>query len=55
MIIVRPRDGCSNLMAQVEDRVRAREVIVSVDVVSRLQVTFVCIPSPRSVKIGGRW
>ena len=54
-IIVRPRDGCSSLMARVMDGVGARAVVDSVDVVSRLEVTFVCIPSPRSVRVGDRW
>ena len=55
VIIVRSRDGCSSLMAQVLDGVGARAVIDSVDVVSRLEVTFVCIPSPRCVGVGSRW
>ena len=42
-------------MAQVLDGVGARVVIASVDVVSRMEVTVVCIPSPWSVRIGGRW
>ena len=42
-------------MARVVDGVGARVVIGSVDVVSRLEVTVVCIPSPRSVGVGGRW
>ena len=42
-------------MARVVDGVRARVVIGSIDVVSRLDVTFVCIPSPQSVRVGGRW
>ena len=42
-------------MAQVLDGVGARVVIASVDVVSRLEVTVVCIPFPRSVGVGGRW
>ena len=42
-------------MAQVVDGVGARAVIDSVDVVSRLEVTFGCIPSPRSIGIGGLW
>ena len=42
-------------MAQVVDGVGTRVVIDSVDVVSRLEVTFVCIPSPWSVGVGGRW
>ena len=42
-------------MAQVVDGVGTRVVIDSVDVVSRLEVTFVCIPSPCSVRVGGRW
>ena len=46
-IIVRPRDECSSLKARVVDRVGARAVIDSIDMVSRLEVTFVCIPSPR--------
>ena len=41
-------------MARVVDGVGARVVIDSVDVVSRLEVTFVFIPSPRSVGVGGR-
>jgi len=54
-IIVRPRGGCSSLMTRVLDGVGARAVIDSVDVVSRLEVTFVYIPSQRSVEVGGRW
>ena len=54
-IIVRPHDGCSSLKARVMDGVGARVVIDSVDVVSGLEVTVVCIPSPRSVGVGGRW
>ena len=42
-------------MARVMDGVGARVVIGSVDVVSRLEVTVVCIPSQRSVGVGGRW
>ena len=42
-------------MAQVVDGVGARVVIGSVDVVSSQKVTFVCIPSPWSVRVGGRW
>ena len=42
-------------MARVVDGVGARVVIGSVDVVSKLEVTVVCIPSPRSVGVGGRW
>ena len=42
-------------MARVVDGVGARVVIGSIDVVSRLDVTVVCIPSPRSVGVGGRW
>ena len=42
-------------MARVVDGVGARVVIGSVDVVSKLEVTVVCIPSPRSIRIGGRW
>ena len=42
-------------MARVVDGVGARVVIDSVDVVSRLEVTVVCIPSQRSVGVGGRW
>ena len=42
-------------MALVVDGVGARVVIGSVDVVSRLEVTVVCIPCPRSVGVGGRW
>ena len=41
-------------MARVVDGVGARVVIDSIDVVSRLEVTFVCIPSPWSVEVGGR-
>ena len=41
-------------MARVVDGVRARVVIDSADVVSRLEVTVVCIASPRSVGVGGR-
>ena len=37
------------------DGVGARVIIGSVDVVSRLEFTVVCIPSPRSVGVGGRW
>ena len=37
------------------DGVGARVVIDSVDVVSGLEVTVVCIPSPRSVGVGSRW
>ena len=37
------------------DGVRARVVIDSVDVVSGLEVTVVCIPSPHSVRVGSRW
>ena len=37
------------------DRVGARVVIDSVDVVSGLEATVVCIPSPWSVGVGGRW
>ena len=55
MIIVRSHDGCSSLMAQVLDGVGAKAVIDSVDVVSRLEVTFICIPYPWSVGLGGRW
>ena len=54
-IIVRPRDGCSSLKARVMDGVGARVVIDSVDMVSGLEVTVVCIPSPWSVGVGGRW
>ena len=36
------------------DGVGARVVIDSVDV-SRLEVTVACIPSPRSIGVGGRW
>ena len=53
--IVRPRDGCSSLMARVVDGVGAKVVINSVDVVSRLEVTVVCKSSQRSVGVGGRW
>ena len=42
-------------MALVVDGVGARVVIGSVDVVSRLEVTIVCIPSPRSTGVGNRW
>ena len=42
-------------MARVVDGVGARVVIDSVDVVSRLEVTFVCISSQWSVGVGGRW
>ena len=42
-------------MAQVLDGVGARVVIASVDMVSRLEVFVVCIASPRSVGVGGRW
>ena len=42
-------------MARVVDGVGARVVIGSVDVVSKLEVTVVCIPSPRSIRVGGRW
>jgi len=42
-------------MALVVDGVGARVVIGSVDVVSRLEVTIVCIPSPQYVGVGGRW
>ena len=42
-------------MARVVEGVGARVVIGSVDVVSRLEVTFVCIPSPWFVGVGGRW
>ena len=38
-------------MARVVDRVGSRVVIGSIDVVSRLEVTVVCIPSPRSVGV----
>ena len=41
-------------MAQVVDGVGTRVVIDSVDVVSRLEVTVVCIHSQRSVGVGGR-
>jgi hypothetical protein len=30
-------------------------VIDSIDVASRLEVTLVCYPSPRSVGVDGRW
>ena len=39
-------------MARVVDRVGARVVIDSIDMVSRLEVTVVCIPSQQFV--GGR-
>ena len=42
-------------MARVMDGVGARVVIDSIDMVSRLEVTIVCIPSPRSVGVDGRW
>ena len=42
-------------MARVMDGVGARVVIDSIDMVSRLEVTVVCIPSPWSVGIGDRW
>ena len=42
-------------MARVVDGVGARVVIDSVDMVSGLEVTVVCIPSPWSVGVGGRW
>ena len=42
-------------MARVVDRVGSRVVIGSIDVVSRLEVTVVCIPSPQSVGVGARW
>ena len=42
-------------MARVMDGVGGRVVISSVDVVSRLEVTVVSIPSPWSVEVGGRW
>ena len=42
-------------MARVVDGVGDRVVIDSVDVVSRLEVTIICIPSQRSVRVGGRW
>ena len=35
--------------------VGARVVINSVDMVSGLEVTIVCITSPQSVGVGGRW
>ena len=54
-IIVRPHDECSSLKARVMDGVGARVVIDSIDVVSGLEVTIVCIPSQRSVGVGGRW
>ena len=54
-IIVPPRDGCSSLMPRVVDGVGARVVVDSIDMVSRLEVTVVCIPSQRSVGVGGRW
>ena len=37
------------------DGVGARVVIDSMDVVSGLEVTVVCIPTSRSVGVGGRW
>ena len=42
-------------MARVVDGVGARVVFGSVDVVSRLEVTVICIPSPQSVRVGSRW
>ena len=42
-------------MARVMDGVGARVVIDSVDMVSRLEVTIVCIPSKQSIGVGGRW
>jgi len=54
-IIVRPCDGCSSLKARVVDGVGARVVIDSIDMVSGLEVTVVCIPSKRSAGVGGRW
>ena len=42
-------------MALVVDGVGDRVVIDSVDVLSRLEGTIVCIPSQRSVGVGGRW
>ena len=42
-------------MARVMDRVGARVVIDSLDVVFRLDVTVVSMPSQRSVEVGGRW
>ena len=42
-------------MARVVDRVGARVVIDSVDVVFRLEVTIVYMPSQWSVGVGGRW
>ena len=42
-------------MARVVDGVGARVVIDNVDVVSGLEVTAVCILSPWSVRVGGRW
>ena len=41
-------------MVRVLDGVGARVVIASIDVVSRLEVTVVCIHSQRSVGVGGR-
>ena len=42
-------------MVRVLDGVGARVVIASIDVVSRLEVTVVCIPSPRYVVVGDKW
>ena len=43
-------------MARVVDGVGARAVVNCVDVVvSRLEVFIVCMPSQRSVEVGGRW
>ena len=54
-MIVRPCDGCYSLKARVVDRVGARVVIDSVGVVSRLEVTIVCISSQWSIGVDGRW
>ena len=54
-IMVRPRDRCSSLRAQVVDGVGTRVVIDSIDVVSGLEVIVVCITSQRSIGVGGRW
>ena len=37
------------------DGVGARVVIDSIDVVSGLEVTIVCILSPQSIGVGSRW
>ena len=42
-------------MAQVVDGVGTRVVIDSVDMVSRLEVTVVCIPPQQSIGVGSRW